>query len=900
MNKILIGLFLSLICVTFVFAQNQYAENEVEEQEVFEPTSVEPDLYLDEINLIQDEYTTGGLLMGSFSIFNTGERTASNVSYSIDLYTVSEEDGEFFPISLVHSSEKNSVGVVSPGKKEIQFSYRIPEILPSDEQFAIYINAYDGEINSANEYAVLNIKGNLVDFINYDSTFLNIEDEFFLLSEGPTIKVDENIRLNVELYNERPLTNLVPTLKVYSGSDMRGNMVYNTDFEPINIELANNIYIVAYDLPTNFKSGVYTAALTFSKDGKNVSEILEARYIIDKDGLKPSIASIDLNNLNQNEIDKFLVSVSFADVPVNHRLDANGNFVDPNANAYFIKDAVNLSDEELAQKAGLESSSLLPSGMTLEVSLFDTKTNRIIDTKNLSNLVALTDVEFQPIRNSDSVKIVVSLKDNGETIETKESIVDIIPKRGGWNFLDGIFGDPKKAGVAGGIFLIVVLVIAVFASKARKNKTVTSLSIIFAALIIAGSLVLLDDTKSVNAGTVYTVNVDVNNPKPPSVRSYEPGETIRFNADFQFIYCSNEWHTVKGRASDPVLKGRAHKSLGPWKLRGSSQLNAVEKKALVNQVKKESPQKLKNSNQKAVPNQSKRIWTSTYTDSFKAPNQPGIYWFKYEFLVENGQGTGLTRSGVSTFKVEADQCTNLANTQGKVPVGYTQTRNANGDLICNKNNVDTPVSGLQCSASKNRLAVGETVRYTANRVDGLRANFSWFKGNSTNVASVKSESNVIESSYSTSYSTPGLYLVTVLSKDAVGNESFCKVGVSVGEDFENVPLDEESVEEFLEDYYVDPDTGERYPLDRNAGAGKIEFNMEEGLTNKTCKADWSAQNVLKCSLFKNNIKVKDVGLTGNEDLGAGTYQIRCIQANNGAEIKSTTRTCTLNPDIREF
>ncbi len=697
MNKILIGLFLSLICVTFVFAQS--------ETEIVEPTSVEPDLYIDEIKLVQDEYTTGGLVMGSFSIFNAGERTASDVSYTMDLYSVSEQDGEVFPISLINNTDKNSVGAVSPGKKEVQFSYRIPESVPSDQRFAIYINAFDGKINSANEYFLVDIQGNLVDFINYENAFLNIGDEFFLPEEGPTIKPEENIRLNVELYNDKPLTNLIPTLKVYSGSNTTGELVYNTNLDPISIEVANDVYIIAYDLPTNFKSGVYTATLNFSKDGKNISEILEARYIIDKDGLKPSIATIDFNNLNQNEIDKFHVSVSFADVPVNHRLDANGNFVNQDANAYFIKNAGELSDEELAQKAGVESDGLLPSGMSLEVSLFDDKTNRILDTKNVSNLVALTDVEFQPIRNTDRVKVVVNLKDNGETIETKESIVDITPRKGGWNFLDGIFSDPKKAGVAGGVLLILVIAVAVLASKARKSKTVTSLSIIFAALIIAGSVVMIDDTKSANAGTVYTVNVDVNNPKPPSVRSYEPGDTIKFNADFQFIYCSNEWHTVKGRASDPVLKGRAHKALGPWKNRGSSQLGTQAKKDLVKQIRNEAPKKLKNQNKKALP-QSNRVWTSTYTDSFKAPNEPGVYWFKYEFLVENGQGTGLTKSGISTFKVEVDQCKNIEDVQGKVPAGHVQSKNSSGVSVCNKSDVETPDSGLQCSASKNRLAVG--------------------------------------------------------------------------------------------------------------------------------------------------------------------------------------------------
>jgi hypothetical protein len=76
--------------------------------------------------------------------------------------------------------------------------------------------------------------------------------------------------------------------------------------------------------------------------------------------------------------------------------------------------------------------------------------------------------------------------------------------------------------------------------------------------------------------------------------------------------------------------------------------------------------------------------------------------------------------------------------------------------------------------------------------------------------------------------------------------------------------------------------------------------MENLLTNNTCKASWSAIHVLKCSMYRNNIKVKDIEFTDNEDLSPGTYQIKCIQAQDGREIVSEIRTCRLNPDLREF
>jgi hypothetical protein len=92
--------------------------------------------------------------------------------------------------------------------------------------------------------------------------------------------------------------------------------------------------------------------------------------------------------------------------------------------------------------------------------------------------------------------------------------------------------------------------------------------------------------------------------------------------------------------------------------------------------------------------------------------------------------------------------------------------------------------------------------------------------------------------------------------------------------------------------FVDPDA--------SIPAGRIDsFNLNPKLTNTTCRATWAASNVTSCALYKNNTKFKDVGVTGDEPLEPGTYELRCVQLRDGTTVTSS-QTCTRNPGFREI
>lgn len=405
--------------------------------------------------------------------------------------------------------------------------------------------------------------------------------------------------------------------------------------------------------------------------------------------------------------------------------------------------------------------------------------------------------------------------------------------------------------------------------KKFNKKSISFVTTVVLSCLIAALIISFDKPKNADAGQVWLTSVDVINPKPPQVRTYEPNERMEFRVKFNFTYCSNEWYASSVRVSEPVPKGRTHRNLGPASGSKTTLKQGGEQKR----------------------------YSSEEVQYFRAPERSDVYWFKYLVEVKNGQGTGKTREGQVVFKVSEDVCKNIDGIQENIPRGYVASRSADGRPTCIPQANDS--ADLSCSASKRRLEVGEDVIYTAKNNSGSAANFSWYTGRGVNSSRlVKTESGVTQSTYTTSYDSPGIYHVTALA--AAGGESQqCTIVVSVGDEFNDDPLDNIPDEETVEQYYIDED-GNRYLLDPNAPLGKITFNMQGGLTNSTCKADWTAEHVLKCAMYKNNVKVEDIQFTGAEDLNPGTYQIKCIQKRDGKEISSDIRTCRLNPDVREF
>ncbi len=895
-NKIIISSILlvafCLVTLTSIVAQGDSSLENIDSQQI---------LYASNITFNKESYTPGENVTGTFDLSNTSNYVVSGVTYSVELVQIFEETYEYTDENSVSEnlgvdqitdsfaiSDLSGAINVNPGNETVQFSYQLPQSIP-EGRIGLLIKMHTSSgFEAGYEFEEINITGPRVYYVHTNGQVLvsatqDSEKEIFQLFEGPRVDSDEFASIYVYINNEKNESfSLIPRLKIFSGNSTNATEVFSKTFETVTIPSGETE--ISYPLDLSFEPGVYTGVVEyFDAQGNSKSLPLEFRYIIDNNSLRAKISEVLYNSTNLVDED-LLVSVSYTEPPINFRKNADGTYKDKRVEYYLelnknfdINEFVNGTSEEFN---GVEPT-YLSEGMSAEVRVINMKNNSLLATNKIdfigSSEVA---VGLGKIIDADQIFVEVDLLQNGEVVDSYSEIVAVETYQYK-NIFDKLWHQYTSY-ILSALFLIVLIIIIVLVRRSNIDKNVGVASV--AAIVMVASSIIIAQSAEAQRTTgfktenAYLTSININSPKPPSVEIYEPGETINFNASFQFAYCTNDGYNLNARLSGPVKNSNdSFGGMGGW-------------------FKPNVGSKVGN-----LWNAKHIRYNASINKAMKAPRTPGTYKFKYDIVVVSGDW-GKYESGVVRFKVSTDVCKNLPRVQEKVPAGMIAGRNSSGEPICLKPEVQT-AAGLQCSASKNRLDVGESVTYTSRTVSGTPANFNWYKGRDTSASNlVKTENNKTVSTYTTSFNAPGIYHTTAVAF-ANGKSESCVVVVSVGDEYEDVPLEDETLEEYMQTeeylYYTDPETGEKYELDRNAALGKINFDLEGGLTNNTCKANWSAENVLKCSLYRNNTKVKDLEFSGSEDLTPGTYQIRCIQAVDGAEIRSEMRTCTQNPDFRE-
>jgi hypothetical protein len=893
MKKILYSLVLLLIFVPFVFAQqNQTTESIIGEEK-------SNALFVSGIDIFSNQISTGSAIEGTFDITNARDYVISGARYRVELVQIFEDTIEYdygdglsvetmtfdHPTHAVHHTAISNPISVSSGTTKIPFSYQIPEVVP-EGRVAVLIQLYEsGDLMGDSDFVEINLSGRRVPHVLVTAN-VEVDGEDLNPLEGPTVDSSDQVKLNVLITNNSPQTlNLRSEIKVFEGNSTNGRLVHTSN--PTNISVSGGDTEISYPVYLNLDPGVYTGLLSYFDESNNLRAIpLEFRYIID--GIKPKIGNVAYNTTSLIDQNLF-VSVSYLDTPLSFRKNNDGTYRDSRVRKYIeINGAFDENNpDEFFNNFQNISSNLYLENMTAVVRVKDSIRGNLLSSKNISfsNSTEQT-VDMGRILGTDQVLVEIELYQDGELIDTysEDVLVETYQYK---NIFDKIWNQYQNIILAILGFILLIIIFALI-KKSKINKNI-AISCLMSIIIIGSSFFL---TENVNAflnlrphndlyrkhDDNFVTSVVVTSPKPPSAQIYEPGQNIRFTADFNFMYCTNSGFKVKARMSRPVLVGASHANMGAWSnIKGGRNVGTTY-----------SPKHFRNSTSLNFP--------------LSAPNQPGVYHFRYDIVATSGEW-GDIDSGVVRFRVARDVCKNLPGVQERVPRGYVAARNANGQPICR---LVPPVNAsLNCSASKNRLNLNEVVTYTARTVSGANANFRWYKTSNVIPANlVKTQNNVNMSTYSASYSTPGIYHTTAVA--VVGGRSEqCRIVVSVGDEFRDFDLedvDEDTVTDDVDDsdlFYTDDD-GNKYPLDPNAPAGRIIFNMQNTLTNNTCTSDWRAENVLKCALYRNNIKVKDLEFAGNENLTPGTYQIKCIQAQDGREISSETRTCRLNPDLREF
>ncbi len=925
--KVLKTLFLGLIITLGFLSAGSAVAQENNDDSIYDGS-----LFVSNILINQKDLLNGDTIDGTFNIHNVTPVNISGVRYRVELVQIFEDVFEYEDadgnvtdsVNFDQITESFAVSGVSgalnlePGATNVPFSYKIPRGVP-EGRIGLLVQLYSAdEIKSGYEFTEINVGGSRISYVLATGQLSVYENgtttpQVFEALEGPVVNNKEKVEFNVFFQNNSGNgVALTPYMKVFSGNNPNGELILSKQYSSINLvpnELKKSHSLPA---PLDLKPGVYTAVIEYvDSSGLSRTYPMEFRYIIE--GIKPKIGEVVYNTTDLTITDEFLVKVSYLDIPLSFRMNEDGTFKDARVQKFVTEnkdfDINNLSESISEEIMNLNKYSV--EGMKAVVQIFNSKTDSIIESREIvfddtNEAVA----GFDSFMEVDDLKVVVDLYQNDEIVDTYTENISVIT-----NKYDTIFHklwDMYQNIIVVSLSIILVIAVLLIVKFANRNRNI-ALSLVFSILMIGSSFVVTEkveargsrnkavndihlkndwiacgakvfrghavvSSNSVNCGndrrdTGLMGQVVVSNPKPPTVQTYLPTQKMSFMADFTFTYCTNSGYDLRTRMTKPVLVGNPHANYSDWQnLRKKTFLGANE----------------------AYPKLHPRF-SGNINMPFDTPQQPGTYHFKYQVVVNSG-GWYDVQEGTVKFEVALDSCANAGGTQTEVPRGYVQTRNANGTFNC------VPADlGLVCSASKSRLNIGETVTFNGKVSDTYNANFKWFDGNSVNDELLKQDNNVNSSSYSTSYNNPGLYIVTVSAENASNPQQVCKVGVSVGEQFKTVPLDENSIDEYLkilEDNYIDED-GKRYPLIKTAAPGKIIFNMDDRLTNTTCAGDWVAENVLKCALYRNNVKVKDIEFTGEADFASGTYQVRCIQSNDGKQIVSETKVCRLNPDVRE-
>lgn len=851
--------FLVVVLLFNLFSISQKVFSQTEESYFLDDqgTTVFPQLYVNDISF-DKVAVTGGELTGAFYLHNVGQQTASNVSHQASIVTLEEKNGFFYPIDIVFTGNFSQKYTVPQGKHTKNFNIKIPDAIPSGYKMGLFIETFVDDQPDTYDVIPVDIKSNhgsdtddsakTVEFITFNGE-LNINDEKFFPLEGPTLQEGENINLSVEVSKSASYSEVVPNLSIYAGNKVEGDSVFVLNPKVLNLNSKTSVKDI-YSLPVDLEPGVYTARLYYTdKEGNAVSSILDARYIIP--GLKPKIGTITYNNLDQNLIDSFDVTVYYSDIPLSARMDKDGRFIDPRAADVFVKDG----EKEFI---GVENN--LINGISLSVSLKDTATGKKIDYKTVDDFaVSLSNpviFNFKPISNTESVTVVVRMDKDGEFVDQKESVIRVTPKNSK-NIFSTFFENTLV--MYGGLVLVTLLLIGIALKILKSNKkNIKTDSLLAAILIVCASLMMsafiIFNPSQTQAGQVYLGRATVTSPKPPAVESYEGGSRINFSARYSFTYCANVMPAAKGAISYPVPVDQPHTAFGP---ETSSDVTLASATG--------------NSNA-----QYRYSFGSIYSQEFTAPTAPGTYKFKYKVGIRNAQHTDRFIVGEAMFLVTApDVCTNIDGFQEDPPEGYFKGSDSSGRSVC----LD---GDMICRVSSNNINVGDTVSFTATTRDGLKGDFAWYRGPNTKVGLISEDEKVTRSFITRTYDSAGVHQVSALFTDKNGDTDSCTVGVTV------------------HDPVAENDGGDVVFLNPNAPAGVINLNLDKSITNTTCNATWTATHVVGCQLFNNNEPVEDVGVTGSKDVRPGSYEVRCLQVKDGAVAKSATRVCRQNPDLMEI
>lgn len=225
-----------------------------------------------------------------------------------------------------------------------------------------------------------------------------------------------------------------------------------------------------------------------------------------------------------------------------------------------------------------------------------------------------------------------------------------------------------------------------------------------------------------------------------------------------------------------------------------------------------------------------------------------------------------------------DQCRNISGYQYPVPSGFY------------KENWQCYLKTefyVACRAIPNPVKPGDRFNFIATPFYHTGdVTFTWHQGSGSGGSLLYRDTTDGVSAYGTSFTAEGNQQVTVVGVDDAGHRQERVCGISVRADADE----------------VDTSAG-----DDGVDSAKIEFDLEEGLTNDTCTAEWKVENVAQCFIVNTQGTINEPITTdreGSKEVGPGTWFLRCISQSLNPDgsakiLQSQEEICRLNLDLRE-
>jgi len=312
--------FLSFLMIVFISLGFSSVANGQE--------SSKPQLYVHDIDFDSDSYEAGELVTGQFSLTNTANIAGSGISYRVQL--VGNFDEFNYPQFLYTQTELQDNITIGPSeKKEISFSYQLPNPLPSRD-LGIQIHTYIGtEIESARRAKPFAVIGEVLKYIRTESSIILDNDDTRVYSpiEGAPAFIGEGVSIMVGIENTADTTlTLTPKVEIHKGI-LTDPLTETFNGSSVTLNPGESIYHKTRIPLKENTLGVQTAlVIYFDQNGAQRSTPMEHRYVVG--GASVLLQSIGLSNTDLRGTKEFEVLFQFAEPPYKNRKDAEGNNFD--------------------------------------------------------------------------------------------------------------------------------------------------------------------------------------------------------------------------------------------------------------------------------------------------------------------------------------------------------------------------------------------------------------------------------------------------------------------------------------------------------------------------------------------------------------------------------------------